>query len=165
MSLLFPSPHSPQVSPEGAAEAAPVSPSPSIPPEVAEVIRAGKTFPFETSKKLEATTFVSAAKVARFIKSGCGKMFLQGAKKHQMFICSDKRIFLPDLVREIIVFRIRDQMWKDEDGAEAFIEKVMEYNWTKKKQKDWINAGFLARVRRLDDETIEQICKEFMKLK
>ena len=147
-------PPPPQVSPE----------PPSTPPEVAEVIRAGKTFPFETSKKIEPTTFLSAAKVARFIKSGCGKMFLQGPKKHQMFICNEKKVFLPDLVREIIVFHIRDQMWKDEDGAEAFVEKVVEHNFQTKKPKDWIQAGFLRRVRELDDETIEQICKEFMKL-
>ena len=154
-------PPPPQVSPEGAAK---VSPSPPIPPEVAEVIRAGKTFPFETSKKLEVTTFVSAAKLARFIKSGCGKMFVQGAKKHQTLICNEKMVFLPDLVREIIVFHIRDQMWKDKNGAEAFVDKLMEYNSFQNKQKDQISAGFLARVRKLDDETIEQICKEFMKM-
>ena len=147
----------PQVSPEGAAP-------PPIPPEVAEVIRAGKTFPFETSKKLEVSTFVSAAKLARFIKSGCGKMFVQGAKKHQTLICNGKMVFLPDLVREIIVFHIRDQMWKDDDGAKAFIDKLIEYNSFQNKQKDQISAGFLARVRKLDDETIEQICKEFMKM-
>ena len=136
----------------------------STPPEVVEVVNGGKTFPFETSKKLETTTFVSAEKVARFIKSGCGKMFLQGPKKHQMFICNNKRVHLPDLVKEIIVFHIRDQMWKDEDGAEAFIEKVMEHNDHCKNKKDLISAGFLARIRKLDDETIEQICKEFMKM-
>ena len=146
-----------------------VSPKPpSTPPEVAEVIRAGKTFSFETSKKIEPTTFLSAAKVARFIKSGCGKLFLQGPKKHQMFICNDKRVHLPDLVREIIVFHIRDQMWKDEDGAagSAFFNGVVEYNLAKtdKTTKNWIQAGFLARIRKLDDETIEQICKEFMKM-
>ena len=150
----------PQASPKGAAK------PPPIPPEVAEVIRAGKTFPFETSKKLEVTTFLSAARLARFIKSGCGKMFVQGPKKHQMFICNEKSVFLPDLVREIIVFHIRDQMWKDEDGAGAFVEKVCEYNFSlnDKTTKNWIQGGFLARVRRLDDETIEQICKEFMKM-
>ena len=150
----------PQFSPE------PVAP-PSIPPEVAEVIEAGKTFPFKTSKKIEPITFLSAEKVARFIKSGIqGKMFLQGAKKHQMIICNDKKVFLPDLVKEIIVFHIRDQMWKDEDkaAAEAFMEKAMEYNFLHKKMKDWIDPGFLARVRRLDDEAIEPICKEFMKI-
>ena len=156
-----PSPVSPpQASPKGAAK------PPPIPPEVAEVIRAGKTFPFETSKKLEITTFLSAARLARFIKSGCGKMFVQGPKKHQMFICNEKRFFLPDLVREILVFHIRDQMWKDENGAEAFIEKVCEYNFSlnEKTTKNWIQARFLRRVRELDDETIEQICKEFMKM-
>ena len=85
-----------------------------------------------------------------------------------MFICNEKKVFLPDLVREIIVFHIRDQMWKDEDGAagSAFMEKVLEYNLakTEKTLKNWIHPRFLAGVRRLDDETIEQICKEFMKL-
>ena len=137
---------------------------PPMPPEVAEIIRAGKTFPFETSKKLEITTFLSAEKLARFIKSGCGKMFVQGPKKHQTLICNGKMVFLPDLVREIIVFHIRDQMWKDEDGAEAFVKKVCEYNFSKTKMKDWITGGFFAGVRMLDDEKIEQICKEFMKM-
>ena len=155
-----------EVSPEVSSSPSPSTASPSTPPEVAEVIRAGKTFPFETSKKLEVITFLSAAKLARFIKSGCGKMFVQGPKKHQTFICNEKMVFLPDLVREIIVFHIRDQMWKDEDGAEAFVEKVCEYNFSlnDKTTKNWIKAGFLARVRMLDDETIEQICKEFMKM-
>ena len=147
-----------------------VSPKPpSTPPEVVEVIRAGKTFSFwNSSKKIEPTTFLSAAKVARFIKSGCGKLFVQGPKKHQTLICNGKMVFLPDLVREIIVFHIRDQMWKDEDGAagSAFFNGVMEYNLAKtdKTTKNWIQAGFLARIRKLDDETIEQICKEFMKM-
>ena len=150
----------PQFSPEPVV-------TPSTPPEVAEVIEAGKTFPFKTSKQIEPITFLSAAKVARFIKSGIqGKMFLQGAKKHQMIICNDKKVFLPDLVKEIIVFHIRDQMWKDEDkaAAEAFMEKAMKYNFLQIKMKDWIDPGFLARVRRLDDEAIEPICKEFMKI-
>ena len=141
---------------------------PPMPPEVAEIIRAGKTFPFETSKKLEITTFLSAEKLARFIKSGCGKMFVQGPKKHQTLICNGKMVFLPDLVREIIVFHIRDQMWKDEDGAagSAFFNEVVEYNLAKtdKHTKNWIQVRFLAGVRMLDDETIEQICKEFMKM-
>ena len=83
-----------------------------------------------------------------------------------MFICNDTKVHLPDLVKEIIVFHIRDQMWKDEDGAEAFVAKVFEYNMAilEKSTKNWIQPGFLARVRNLDEETIEQICKEFMKL-
>ena len=138
------------------------------PPEVLEVIRAGKTFPFETSKKLEVTTFLSAARLARFIKSGCGRMFVQGPKKNETLICNGQMVFLPDLVREIIVFHIRERMWKDEDGlAESpFCKACMEYNFQLKHKttKNWIQAGFLRKVRELDDETIEQICKEFMKL-
>ena len=143
-------------------------PPPPTPPEVVEVIRAGKTFPFETSKKLEVTTFLSAARLARFIKSGCGRMFVQGPKKNQTLICNGQMVFLPDLVREIIVFHIRERMWKDEDGlAESpFCKACMEYNFQLKHKttKNWIQAGFLRKVRELDDETIEQICKEFMKL-
>ena len=107
----------------------------STPPEVVEIREAGKTFPWNSSKKLEITTFLSAATLARYIKSGCGKMFLLGPKKHQMFICNNKRIYLPEVVKEVIVFQIRDQMWKDEDGPEAFAEKACEYNWRKKKSK------------------------------
>ena len=77
-------------------------------------------------------------------------------------------VFLPDLVKEIIVFHIRDQMWKDEEGLEksSLGQEIMKYNFEiyGGKMKKWVNAGFLARVRKLDDETIEQICKAFMKL-
>ena len=127
----------PQFSPEPVV-------APAIPPEVAEIIEAGETFPFKTSKKIEPTTFLSAEKVARFIKSGIGKIFLHGPKKNQMFICNDKNVFLPDLVKEIIVFHIRDQMWKDGDreAAETFIEKVVEYNFEVLKKKNMIDAGF-----------------------
>ena len=119
----------PQFSPEPVV-------APAIPPEVAEIIEAGETCPFATSKTIEPTTFLSAEKVARFIKSGIGKIFLHGPKKNQMFICNDKKVFLPDLVKEIIVFHIRDQMWKDGDrkATEAFIEKAMEYNFSQKKK-------------------------------
>ena len=119
----------PQFSPEPVV-------APAIPPEVAEIIEAGETCPFATSKTIEPTTFLSAEKVARLIKSGIGKIFLHGPKKNQMFICNDKKVFLPDLVKEIIVFHIRDQMWKDGDrkATEAFIEKAMEYNFSQKKK-------------------------------
>ena len=140
--------------------------TPAIPPEVAEIIEAGETFPFKTPKKIEPTTFLSAEKVARFIKSGIGKIFLHGPKKNLMFICNEQKVFLPDLVKEIIVFHIRDQMWKDGDreAAKTFIEKVVEYNFGVIKKKDLIDAGFLAKVRRLDDEAVMPICKELMKM-
>ena len=158
----------PQSPPQFSPEPSPVPPvdTPTIPPEVAEVIEAGETFPFKTSKKIEPTTFLSAEKVARFIKSGIGKIFLHGPKKNQMFICNEKKVFLPDLVKEIIVFHIRDQMWKDGDrkATETFMEKAMEYNFSQQKNKDWIGAGFLAKVRRLDDEAVMPICKELMKM-
>ena len=149
----------PQFSPEPVV-------APAIPPEVAEIIEAGETCPFATSKTIEPTTFLSAEKVARFIKSGIGKIFLHGPKKNQMFICNDKKVFLPDLVKEIIVFHIRDQMWKDGDrkATEAFIEKVVEYNFGVIKKKDLIDAGFLTKVRRVDDEAVMPICKELVKM-
>ena len=91
---------------------------------------------------------------------------MHGPKKNQMFISNEKKVFLPDLVREIIVFHIRDQMWKDGDreATEAFTEQVLEYNFSQQKMKDWISAGFLAKVRRLDDEAVMPICKELMKM-
>ena len=158
----------PQSPPQFSPEPSPVPPvvTPAIPPEVAEIIEAGETFPFKTSKKIEPTTFLSAEKVARFIKSGIGKIFLHGPKKNQTFICNEKKVFLPDLVKEIIVFHIRDQMWKDRDreAAETFIEKVVEYNFGVIKKKDMIDAGFLTKVRRVDDEAVMPICKELIKM-
>ena len=155
----------PQFSPEPSPVPSPVV-APAIPPEVAEIIEAGETCPFATSKKIEPTTFLSAEKVARFIKSGIGKIFLHGPKKNLMFICNDKKVFLPDLVKEIIVFHIRDQMWKDGDrkATEAFMEKVVEYNFGVIKNKDLIDVGFLAKVRRVDDEAVMPICKELVKM-
>ena len=144
-----------------------VSVTPTTPPEVAEVIAAGKTFPFETSKTITIHTFESATTVARFIKSGIKeKMFLRGPKKHQTFIWKEKMVFLPDLVKEIIVFHIRDQMWKDGDrvAAKAFAAKAMEYNFGQLKMKDWISASLVGNIRKLDDKTIETICKELMKI-
>ena len=83
-----------------------------------------------------------------------------------MFIWKEKRFFLPDLVKEIIVFHVREQMWKDGDRAatEAFLQKALEFNFERQKMKDWISAAFLANLRKLDDETIETICKELMKI-
>ena len=91
---------------------------------------------------------------------------MQGAKKNQMFICNERKVFLPDLVKEIIVFHIRDQMWKDGDreATETFMEKVVEYNFSQQKKKDMIDAGFLTKVRRVDDEAVMPICKELMKM-
>ena len=138
---------------------------PPTPPEVVEIRGAGQRFAFSTSKKLEETTFVSAEKLARYIKSGCGKMFVQGPKKHQTLFCNGTLVFLPDLVKEIIVFHIRDQMWKDEDGPEGspFWEALIKYNFQQTKTKDWIQVAFVRDVRKLEDEAIEKICKEFMK--
>ena len=139
---------------------------PPTPPEVVEIRGAGQRFAFSTSKKLEATTFVSAEKLARYIKSGCGKMFVQGPKKNQTLFCNGTLVLLPDLVKEIIVFHIRDQMWKDEDGPEGspFWEALITYNFQQTKTKDWIQVAFVRDVRKLEDEAIEKICKEFMKL-
>ena len=95
-------------------------------------------------------------------------MFLQGPKKQQTFIYNEKKVELPDLVKEIIVFHIRDKIWTNEAEAKAFVEQISTNMFATQKAKErdgWLKSALLiARVRRLDDETIEKICKEFMKL-
>ena len=140
--------------------------TPPIPWEVATVLAEGKKTSFQPPQMIQVTTFVSAKTLAKFIKSGLeGKMFAQGAKKKQIMLWNDKLLFLPDLIKEVIVFYIRNQMWEDGDhaGAEAFVEKVMNRNWTLQFE-NWIPARLLASVRRLDDEFVFEVGKEFMKL-
>ena len=95
-------------------------------------------------------------------------MFVQGAKKYQTFIYNEKKVELPDLVKEIIVFHIRDKIWANEAEAKAFCGQIadnMSSARTAKERDGWLkSAGLIRRVRMLDDEIIEKICKEFMKL-
>ena len=51
-------------------------------------------------------------------------MFVQGAKKYQTFIYNEKKVELPDLVKEIIVFHIRDKIWANEAEAKAFCGQI-----------------------------------------
>ena len=141
---------------------------PPMPPEVAEILETGETFPFETTKKIKVSTFDSITSLAFFIKSGLkGKLLVHGPKKNQNVIFDGKIVSLPDLVKEIIVFHIREKMWKhgDHEASMAFSGKLVDYCSGANAKKDFISkiSLFIGKIRRLDEETVWKICKELMK--
>ena len=96
-------------------------PPPLAPPpeEVVEIQKAGQTINFENSAKITSAIFESP-KVSQHISGqGFGKKYFgTGPKNKQTVIIENKEVYLPDLVKEIIVFHIRGKMWKEGDSEE-----------------------------------------------
>ena len=101
---------------------------PPIPWAVAEVLKGGNKHPFTPTKTLEMATFVSPKTVAKFIRSGLrGNMFAQGPKTKKIILWNEKLIFVPDLIKEILVFFIRNLLFTNEKVSEWLISKIEEY--------------------------------------
>ena len=97
----------------------PPPPPPCRPPpeEVVEIQNAGQKINFQNSASISLATFDSPKIVAAYIRSGLRqKIFWTGPKTKQTVIIDNHEVYLPDLVKEIIVFHIRGKMWKEGDA-------------------------------------------------
>ena len=53
-----------------------------------------------------------------------GKMCVQGAKTKKLMLWDDKLIYVPDLIKEFIVFYFRAKMYENEK-ASKFIKQII----------------------------------------
>ena len=94
---------------------------PPPPEEVVEIRNAGQKINFRSSQKLSLGTFDSPKSVAAYIRSGLRqKIFWSGPKTRQTVLIDNQEVYLPDLVKEIIVFHIREAFWKEGDYEAAW---------------------------------------------
>ena len=94
-------------------------------------------------------------------------MFAQGPKTKKIILWNEKLIFLPDLIKEILVFYIRSLLFENEWASEWLIRKIEEYTqddyvWFNPETK--LDARLMARTKKLDEEFVHNVSKEFMKL-
>ena len=142
--------------------------TPPIPWAVADVLKGGNKHPFSPPSTFEFTLFVSPKTVAQFIKAGLqGKMFVQGPKTKKIMFWNDKLIYVPDLIREIIVFYIRSKMFTDEELSKFFKNRIVEYTENVNlffNPKTRVSPRCLGSLKGLKDEFIHNVVNEFMKL-
>ena len=140
---------------------------PPIPWAVAEILKGGNNHSFFPPPTFALTLFISPKTVAEFIKAGLrGKMSVQGAKTKKLMLWDNKLIYVPDLIKEIIVFYIRSQMFENEEGTE-FLKQIISdhvYSDLMLSPKTAVNTKCLGSVKRLKDEFVCNVTKEFMKL-
>ena len=121
---------------------------------------------FKAQKLLQRSHFFSAKAMARFIKDGIvGRIIIQTPMKQKYVLLDEKREYLPDLVKEIIVTHLHPDM------GEEFRERIdtSKVNFgIGLKGKDAKEFNFsplmIGRIRRLDPATIDDIIKELMKI-
>ena len=138
-------------------------PLPPPPAEVVEIRNSGQKINFQNSASLSCATFDSPKSVAAYIRSGLRqKIFWTGPKNRQTVIIDNHEVYLPDLVKEIIVFHIRGKLWKEGD-AEARAQWVelqadnMGKGEAKTKCKQLI---FMRKTRNLEPLAIAEITKK-----
>ena len=140
---------------------------PPIPWAVAEVLKGGKNHPFFPPSTFSFTLFVSPKTVAEFIRSAMrGKMCVQGAKTKKLMLWDDKLIYAPDLIKEFIVFYIRDKMFENEKATEFLKQIISDYVDSDCfiNPKTTANSKCYGSVKRLKDEFVCNVTKEFMNL-
>ena len=141
--------------------------TPPIPWAVAEVLKEGNKNPFFPPSTFALTLFISPKTVAEFIRGGLrGKMSVQGSKTKKLMLWNNKLIYVPDLIKEIIVFYIRGKMFENE-GPSQFLRQIITYhvqNAIDLNPKTKINGKCLGSVKRLKDEFVCNVTNEFMKL-
>ena len=78
----------------------------------------------------------------------------------------NKLIYVPDLIKEIIVFYIRSQMFENEEGTEFLKQIIADYvnNDIDLNPKTRVNTKCLGSVKRLKDVFVCNVTNEFMKL-
>ena len=143
--------------------------TPPIPWAVADVLKGGKKHPFSPPPTFAFTLFVSPKTVAQFIRDGLqGKMFVQGSKTKKIMFWNDKLIYVPDLIKEIIVFYIRSKMFTDEEASKFFKNIIKEYTESELNlffnPKTRVSPRCLGSLKGLKNEFIHNVVNEFMKL-
>ena len=143
--------------------------TPPIPWAVAAVLKEGNKHPFSPPPTFAFTLFVSPKTVAQFIKAGLqGKMFVQGPKTKKIMFWNEKLIYVPDLIKEIIVFYIRSKMFTDETISKFFKNIIEEYTESKlnlfSNPKTRVSCRCVGSLKGLKDEFIHNVVNEFMKL-
>ena len=133
-----------------------------------ETFSAGMKIPFDVSQNWSKKIFQSANAFAKFCRFGVqGQITVNGPRKNKTVCFDGKIIPVADLLKEIIVFHINPQMWKEgnEDAKMKFFEEIIALDMNDKKEgkKMGQKASFIGKVRKCDDETIFDISVEFMK--
>ena len=136
----------------------------SPPPEdVVEIRNAGQKINFRSSQKLSLATFDSPKSVAGYIRSGLRqKIFWSGPKTRQTVLIDNQEVYLPDLVKEIIVFHIREAFWKEGDyeAMAQWITSVCDALNLGGKNKTAQVLRFMAKTRNLEHLAIVEISKK-----
>ena len=140
---------------------------PPIPWAVAKVLKGGNNHPFSPPPTFTLTVFVSAKTVAQFIKSAMrGKMCVQGAKTKKLMLWDDKLIYVPDLIKEFIVFYFRAKMYENEKASKFIKQEIVNYvnSDLMLSPKTAMDLKSFLHVRKLRDEFVCNVTNEFMKL-
>ena len=81
---------------------------------------------------------------------------------------NDKLIYVPDLIKEIIVFYIRSKMFTDEEASKFFKNIIKEYTESELNlffnPKTRVSPRCLGSLKGLKNEFIHNVVNEFMKL-
>ena len=131
------------------------------PEEVVEIRNAGQKINFRSSQRLGLGTFASPKSVAAYIRSGLRqKIFWSGPKTRQTVLIDNQEVYLPDLVKEIIVFHIREAFWKEGDyeALQQWISAIRENMGKNNKETQLLK--FMAKTRNLEHLAIVEISKK-----
>ena len=140
---------------------------PPIPWAVADVLKRGNNHPFFPPSTFTLTVFVSAKTVAQFMKSAMrGKMCVQGAKTKKLMLWDDKHIYVPDLIKEFIVFYFRAKMYENEKASKFLEQEIVNYvnSGLMLSPKNAMDLKSFLHVKKLRDEFVGNVTNEFMKL-
>ena len=136
-------------------------PLPPPPEEVVEIQNAGQKINFRSSQTPSLKTFESPKSVAGYIRSGLRqRIFWSGPKNRQTVLIDNQEVYLPDLVKEIIVFHIREAFWKegDAEGMAQWLRLQTENMEKKTKEINYIR--FMRNTRNLDHLAIVEITRK-----
>ena len=134
---------------------------PPPPEEVVEIRNAGQKINFRSAQTLSITTFESPKSVAAYIRSGLRqKIFWSGPKTRQTVLIDNQEVYLPDLVKEIIVFHIREAFWKEGDyeAMSQWTSAQAENMEAKNKTVQFLR--FMTNTRNLEHLAIVEISKK-----
>ena len=134
---------------------------PPPPEEVVEIRNAGQKINFRSSQQLRLGTFDSPKSVAAYIRSGLRqRIFWSGPKNRQTVLIDNEEVYLPDLVKEIIVFHIREAFWKEGDyeAMEKWTSTIAENMGKNTKELQFLK--FMRNTRNLDHLAIVEITRK-----
>ena len=95
-----------------------------------------------------------------------GKMCVQGAKTKKLMLWDDKLIYVPDLIKEFIVFYFRAKMYENEKTSKFIKQEIVNYvnSDLMLSPKTAMDLKSFLHVRKLRDEFVCNVTNEFMKL-